>query len=360
MIGDRFASAGLAYREDAPAAAVTPVTVSPDTPATSDSGDRSDTPSRPRTVWTAAELLAADFPEPRWAVPKLIPEGVTLLAGAPKIGKSWLGLGAALAVATGGVALGRVTVERGPALYLALEDPPRRLKDRLGRMLRHGGGDPAPGSAPDTLTLVTACPSLPNGGAERVGGWLEHAPDTRLVVVDVLARMRGPTPPGVSPYEADYSAVAQFKALADTHRVAIVLVHHVRKADAADFLDTVSGTNGLAGAADTVLVLKRSRGQADAVLHLTGRDVEEAEYAMKFTPTFGTWELLDGPALDYTLGKTRAAILAHVREQGDTRPKAVAEALDLVENTARQTMGRMVHDGQLDTNGNGLYFPVAE
>ncbi|MGI8701240.1 MAG: AAA family ATPase [Nocardioidaceae bacterium] len=92
-------------------------------------------PTRPRTSWTAAELMACEFPEPRWAVPGIIAEGVTLLAGAPKVGKSWLALGLGIAVATGGKALGALDVMEGDVLYLALEDPPRRLQDRLAKVL---------------------------------------------------------------------------------------------------------------------------------------------------------------------------------------------------------------------------------
>jgi hypothetical protein len=230
-----------------------------------------------------------------------------------------------------------------------LEDTPRRLKERLVRML-HG----APG--PDALDVLFACPPLPDGGDRWLRAWLSKHPDARLVVVDVFARMRGPTPANTSAYDADYLAVSRFKTIADEYGVAMVLVHHVRKAEAADFIDAVSGTNGLAGAADAVLVLKRSRGKADASLHLTGRDVEEAEHALKWSASFGTWERLDGPAADYTLGDTRSAILRYLRGHGPARPKTIAQGIDAVENTVRQTCLRMVEDGQLATDGAGSYF----
>src|SRR5215208_5779649 len=186
-----------------------------------DSGDRP-TPGQPRTAWTAAELLAEDFPEPKWAVPGIIPEGCTLLAGPPKVGKSWLTLGLGLSVASGSKALGAVDVLPGSVLYLALEDTPRRLKSRLVKIR---AGDPAPAA----MTLATICPPLPEGGDKRISMWLDRHPDARLVVVDVFTRMRGPTPPGVSVYQADYAAVAQMKSVADANGVAVVLVVHVRK-----------------------------------------------------------------------------------------------------------------------------------
>jgi len=100
----------------------------------------------------------------------------------------------------------------------------------------------------------------------------------------------------------------------------MVLVHHVRKAAAEDFLAEVSGTNGLAGAADATLVLKRARGQADGLLQMTGRDVDEAEHALVFDPTTGHWRLLDGPASGHALHLTRAAILLYLRTPEPSGP----------------------------------------
>ena len=305
-------------------------------------------PARLRTAWTADELMAADFPEPRWAVPGILAEGVNLLAGPPKVGKSWLSLGIALAVAAGGKALDAISVQAGPVLYLALEDTPRRLQTRIRKIL---AGQAAPGA----LTLATACPPLPDGGEQAIGAWLGRHPDARLVVIDVFAKMRGRAPSGMSAYDADYAAIGHAKRLADRHGVAVVLVHHVRKAGSDDFLAEVSGTNGLAGAADATLVLKRARGQADGVLHVTGRDVDEAEYALRFVSDTGAWLLLDGPPGEHTLPDTRAAILRHLRQQPGTTPAGIAEATGLPRETVKKTCQRMTADGQLCADAAGRY-----
>ena len=94
--------------------------------------------------------------------------------------------------------------------------------------------------------------------------------------------------PGSSAYDADYAAIGRLKKLADHYAVPLVLVHHVRRAGSDDFLAEISGTNGIAGAADTTIVLKRARGQADGVLYVTGRDVDEWEYALSFQPSSGS------------------------------------------------------------------------
>jgi hypothetical protein len=305
-----------------------------------------------RTAWTADELMRMEFPEPRWAVPGILAEGVNLLAGPPKVGKSWMALGLGVAVASGGRAFDTVPVEGGPVLYLALEDTARRLQTRMRKVL---GGQPAPAE----LTLATSCPPLPQGGSEAIAQWVERNPAARLVIIDVFAKIRGVSAPGASAYDADYAAVGHAKRVADHFGIAIVLVHHVRKAGSDDFLAEVSGTNGLAGAADATLVLKRARGQADGVLHVTGRDVDEAEYALQFHAAAGAWQLLDGPATDHTLGDTRAAILRHVREHPGARPKDIAEATGLDASLTRKTCARMADDAQLLRDANGYVAPDA-
>jgi hypothetical protein len=208
------------------------------------------------------------------------------------------------------------------------------------------------------LTLDTYCPALPTGGVEYIAGWLDEHPAARLVVIDVFTKVRGLPPAGVSAYEADYAAIGHIKRLADAYGVPVVLVHHVRKAGSDDFLTEVSGTNGLAGAADAVLVLKRGRAQADGVLHVTGRDVTENEYAMAFEADAGAWRLLDGPAEDHLMQDTRTKISRFVRDHPDGRkPKEIAEALQLNPNTVRQTCGRMAKDGQLHAGADGTYYP---
>lgn len=301
-----------------------------------------------RTSWTADQLMALTFPEVKWAVPGILAEGLTLFAGPPKVGKSWLSLGTAVAVAAGGKALEAIPVEPGPVLYLALEDTPRRLQNRMGKILQ---GQPAP----NNLTLATFCPPLPAGGDKAIANWLERNPGARLVVIDVFAKVKGNPAPGLSAYEADYVAMGYAKRLADTYGVAIVLVHHVRKAGSDDFLEQVSGTNGLAGAADETLVLKRARGTADGVLHVTGRDVEEAEYALSFQQAAGLWHLLDTPPEDLQLGKTRAAVARYLRTNPNTPPKEIAEAIGLSRDTVKRACARMAQDSQLCVDTTGRY-----
>lgn len=310
-----------------------------------------DQPAR-RTRWTDAELLAVQFPEPRWAVPGLLCEGLNLIAGAPKLGKSWLSLGLGAAIANGEPALGSIEVERGPVLYCALEDTGRRLQRRRRQMLSAGG------RAAPQLTLETACPTMTNGGDSVLVDWLEENPHARLVIIDTFEKMRGTDTTGASAYAADYAAAVRFKTIADHYGVPFLLIHHVRKQGAEDFQSLVSGTNGLTGAVDAIMVLERARGQADGVLHVTGRDVEETDYAMNFDAGTGAWTKLDGPASDYQMHETRALITRCVRDYPGQKPAQIADALQLNPNTVRQTCKRMADKGQLRAAVGGTYYPA--
>ena len=303
-----------------------------------------------RTGWTAAELLAADLPNPRWAVDGLFPEGLAFMCGAPKLGKSWLALALGIALASGGHALGKIEVERGDVLYLALEDNARRLQSRL-RMLLNGD------AAPDGLHLHTEWEKLDEGGLERLCGWLEAHPHARLVLVDVWSRVRPQSRDNGNRYQADYDAAASLQAVAIRYGVAIVALFHTRKAESEDFVETVQGTFGTAGAADTIIVVKRSRGEADATLSVTGRDVVEQELALRFAAETGTWELL-GDAAEYGLGKTRKAILETLAAHGPMSPKQVSDLVpDISHDLAKKTLQRMFTDGQV-TAESGVYTPV--
>jgi hypothetical protein len=300
---------------------------------------------KPETV-TAADLMAAELPPVRWGVRGVLPEGVTLLAGKPKLGKSWLALGLCVAVAAGGMALGTREVERGEVLYLALEDNRRRLQKRLGKMLC--------GPAPEGLEIATAWPKLDEGGVEALEAWLREHREARLVAVDTLAKIR-PRTRGQNVYQEDYAALEELLPLAAEHEVAIVVVHHTRKMAAADPLDEISGSTGLTGGVDGVLVLKRDRGKADAVLHVDGRDIEEpAEYALKWDAETAGWTIV-GDAEEYRMSEERKAILGVLEQAGEfLSPGEVADALGKPRNTVKQRLWRMAQDGQVE-NRNGTY-----
>src|SRR5829696_2834797 len=300
---------------------------------------RAEKNGKPET-FTAADLMGLKLPEVRWAVPDIVPEGVTLLAGKPKLGKSWFTLGLGVATATGAVALGTKRVEQGECLYLALEDNRRRLRKRLDKLL---SGSPAP----EGLHIALAWPRLNEGGAEALDEWLEVHPDARLVVVDTLKKVRARASGNRNVYDVDYEALEPLLPLAAEYGVAIVVVHHLRKTGAADPLDEISGSTGLSGGVDGALILKRDRGRADAYLHVTGRDIEEdAEYALRWDHTLAAWSLV-GDADEYRQSEERRVIIELLQSSGPLAPKDVAEALDKNASTTRVLLRKMLADGQV-------------
>lgn len=301
------------------------------------------------SYWRADDLMSHTFPPPKWAVRGLLSEGLNIVIGAPKIGKSWFALCVAIAVALGGRALGSISCDSGPVLYLALEDTGRRLQDRLRKVL-------AGQAAPSHLAFATEWPTLNQGGADQLRRWLEVNPGARLVIIDTLQKIRGAAVVRGNAYAEDYTALGLLKQIADEYSVCMVVLHHDRKADAEDFVGRVSGTNGIVGAADALLAISRLRSSAEAVLEITGRDVEEAKYALRFSPEAGSWTLLDVPPEELGLTEERRRLLTVLRDQPGLGPGELAGRLGIEHNNAKQLVRRMWKDQQIDTDGHGHYF----
>ena len=307
-----------------------------------------ETNGKPAT-FTAAQLMAMELPPVRWVIPDILPEGVTFLAGKPKMGKSWMALGLSMAVATGGVALATKSVEHGEVLYLALEDNRRRIHNRLNKLL---AGQPAPAN----LHITTEWPRLDEGGAELLGDWLAVHPNTSLVIGYTLARLKPRASGRRTQYDEDREAVDPLGPIAADHGVAILLVHHLRETESEDPLDMIHGSAGLTGGVDGALVLKRKRGDADAYLTVEGRDIENpTEIALKFDQDAATWAVM-GDAEEYRRSETRRKILKVLEEADEPLgPKDVAELLDMPENRIKQRLYQMSKDGEVRVVSRGRY-----
>jgi hypothetical protein len=175
------------------------------------------------------------------------------------------------------------------------------------------------------------------------------------VIVDVLAKVRGTTRQSEQLYESDYRALTGLAAFARNRRLAVLIVHHVRKMEADDPLESLSGTNGLTGAADCVMVLKRDIGTGNCILYCRGRDIEECDRAVRFVPEIGTWELL-GNADEVGRTNERQAILDVLR--ASDKPLSAREITDILGknyDAVRRTLARMAHAGEIGKEGRGLY-----
>ncbi len=225
------------------------------------------------SVVTASDLKTKTFSPVKYVIPGYIPEGVTIFAGKPKIGKSWLLYDVCLASAADRFVLGEIKPVQGDVLYLALEDSQRRLKKRLEKLWPDG-------TWPSQLRLATEWRKADAGGLNDLTEWCDSVAKPVLIVVDTLEKFRPETKVHTPAYSSDYLAIAGLHKLAHARGIAIVVIHHVRKMEAEDPFDMVSGTNGLTGAADTILILRRLAG--NVTLHARGRDIEERETACRF------------------------------------------------------------------------------
>ena len=316
-------------------------------------GARSEYDDEPLTGWrshvfTAAALRTKVFPPVSFIVPDLIPEGLTLLAGRPKIGKSWMALDLAIGIASRQQVLGNISVEQGDVLYCCLEDNPRRLQRRMTKLLGAFKGE-----WPERLTLTTSWRRLDQGGVEDIEAWCDDVPAPRLVLLDTLAGVRPKREGSEGLYDGDYRALRDVHRFANDRGIGVVALHHTRKMEAEDPVDTISGSLGTAGAADTCLILARSN--KGTTLYVRGRDIEECERAVIFGSGNCKWTIL-GDAAEVQRSDTRTKILDVL--SGATEPMGpgeIAGATGIDGANVRQTLHRMVSDGEVMLVSRGQY-----
>lgn len=304
--------------------------------------------------FTAAELLDLDVPEPKWLVEGVLPEGVSILAAPPKAGKTMLALNLAIALATGGMALGKQPVEQIGVLYLALEGSTGGLKRRLEAMCPEG-------KRPDKLYIAQDFPAIDEGGNEEIRAFLALHPEVKLIMIDTfaLARSRRFNGRGTS-YDISVEHMGPFNALARELGINLLLITHVRKAESDDPLATVSGSYGFTGSADNVLVLERMRGSADAKLTVVAREQEEQELVMRFDATLATW-VLEGDIRERASTPERQEVLDALKAAGEPmRTSDVARTLGKKDPNVSYLLQQLEREGLVQKAGWGRYtLPVA-
>ena len=304
---------------------------------------------QPVETFTAKELDEEDISPPDWIIEGLLPVGLTLLAGAPKVGKTRLVTQIGLGVSTGVSIFEKIPVVTSGVLCLFLEDSKWRIKDRLS-----GQQD---GDFPQNLHLSHRWPRMEEGGLDALDNWLPQHLDVRLVIIDILGKFTSLSS-SKNIYQGDYDKIEKIKVLADRHTIAIIVVHHLNKLkESSDVFDKISGSTGLTGASDTVAVLERyNRSGADAKLHIAGRDVEAAELPLRYDSQRGLW-LYAGDAQKYCTTEERVKIFELLEMTGrPMRSKDIADALGKNHNTVRGLLVRMAKKGELKQPGRGLYI----
>ena len=216
-----------------------------------------------------AALMSQPLQPVRFVVDTLLSQGLHILAGSPKVGKSWLALWLAVTVAKGEPVWSLAT-RQGTTLYLCLEDSMLRIQNRLFEITE---------DAPDNVHFCTECATIGQGLEEQVEAFLGEHPDTVLVIIDTLQMVR---PLHDATYANDYRDLSVLKRLADKHGIAILLIHHLRKEKAEDVFHRISGTTAISGAVDSSFTLvEERRGSGRARLTCVGRDIEYRELELR-------------------------------------------------------------------------------
>lgn len=222
-------------------------------------------PSYMKTV-TMQELYQDIYSKKPPVIEGLLYQGTYLFVGSPKIGKSFFMAQLAYHVSTG-TPLWDYPVKKGTVLYLALEDDYRRLQERMYRMF---GTD-----STENLYFSVSSKPLGNGLTDQLSGFIREHPDTTLVIIDTLQKIRDVDSDSYS-YAKDYEIINQLKQFSDSWGICLLLVHHTRKQKSSDNFDMISGTNGLLGCADGAFMLyKETRTSNKATLEISGRDQQD-------------------------------------------------------------------------------------
>jgi len=314
------------------------------------------------------DLVRTEFPPLRYIVDRLIPTGLTLLAGAPKSGKSWLLLDIALAARESREVLGQEVIQT-EVLYLSLEDNSRRLQQRTKLIVGdfHARGIYY-GFAGDV-------PKLDEGLIPWLEYQLEEHANVRLIVIDPLGFIVGKTPPNCTPYQAEVNAIRELKILAESRDVSMLIATHTRKTKGDGRLDKVGGTHGLTGTFDTILMLERETGENEkhdddgddvelqdrrARLQIIGRDaMAETDKMVLFRADTRRWQLVG------SYHRHRAAAeknnlqdrILNFMKSGDASPRLqdIAKAVGASSETVRSRLNRMREKGLVESSQWGMW-----
>ena len=266
----------------------------------------------------ADTLLYEPLEKPCFVVDGLIPTGLILFCGSQKIGKSWLMLKLCLCVSQG-IPLWDMPTREGNVLYLCLEDTFCRIQDRLFRLTDEASG---------RLHFAVASDKLSDGLIVQLEDYLKEYPDSRLIVIDTLQKIR--TASKDNAYASDYGDISLIKDFADRHSLAVVVVHHIRKQNDSDVFNKVSGTTGLTGSADATFVLEQENRVSNAAkLYVTGRDTPYQEFTLRFCDC--SWELVERKGQEQLAKETMPDVLFRLVDFMQGREEWTGTATELLE-----------------------------
>lgn len=242
-------------------------------------------------IYSVADIQDADISPPQMIVENLLPVGLSVCAGSPKQGKSWLALSLAYAVAQGLPFLNHPTAQ-GDVLYIDLEGSPYRIKERMETLNYE---------FPQTLQIAHDANTLGNGLLDDLQWWWERATFPRLVIIDTISRLKSAGNKTMNAYENDSKAFAPLQSFALEKKIAIICITHLKKNNSfkiadADWMERISGSMGLVGCCDAVWALFRDRGSRTGYLRTTARDVDAGDFVLSFDD--GLWSYVSNGDID--------------------------------------------------------------
>lgn len=297
----------------------------------------------------AVKIYNGNYPEPTPLIDPILYPGLTILGGRPKVGKSWLALQLALAIASGGRLAGYLNVSR-PArcLYISLEDRPRQVRARLRRLTPE---EPYL----ERLDFIFELEALMAGGAAQIDRRLTEHPSDVVILDSLLAAVKQSKRESVDVMQADYNIVGILRQLAEKHALTFILVAHTRKAGG-DFLDLIQGTSGTTAAADAVWVLVRTP-EGQAALSVTGREVPTTVFGLERVADQPAWTIT-GEGDEVTQSEARRDILALLREEGPMKPGRMAQMLHKGISGVHRLLCALCDQGQVTRTGHGTYADI--
>lgn len=282
-----------------------------------------------RKFISAKEIQTMDIPPINWAIENLIPEGLTLLTGRPKAGKSYMAFDIALSIANGSKFLDRYNAVQGKVLYLPYEDNARRVQQRINNVMNGL-------EASDNLIFPSGLefPKIDDGGVGIIHRILQEIPELRMIIIDTFGSAISQNFSNFgNSYKEDYEFMYNLQKLALDYQVGVLLIHHTRKLLSENVFDEVVGSTGVTASPDTIMMLRKSRGKV--ALHITGRDIKESNFEVQFDEDNYHWEII-ADNISFATTSERQAIIDIFEADPDKELK-VKEISELTGKTREAT-----------------------
>jgi len=303
------------------------------------------------TVIDGETLMDKRLPPTKFCVETLLPQGICILGGSPKVGKSWLVLDLCIHIARG-EDFWNLPVTQGETLYLCLEDSERRIQERLNLITD---------DVPSGLYFATGTTSIENGVIDFLRSFVKAHPRISLIAIDTFQMIRNPN--SEVSYGGDYAELQPLKALAEELKITLLLVHHLRKMGDKDPINKLSGSTGIAGAVDAVFVFEKDeRVQNSATLYASGRDIRDRKIRVNMNENTCAWELVTDSLStpESVMPDEMVALLEYMKQLGEYVGGNTELASVLMEQTGKEVspkgLKQMMNKWRFSLEAQGLYF----